>query len=128
MNKLLRTFLFWTPRILGILFILFVSLFALDIFEMGLGFWGTILGLFMHLLPSIGMTIALALAWRWEWVGTLGYFTFALWYIVFALGREMPWSVITLMAGIPALIGILFLVDWVKRREVRGQESASRLV
>ena len=119
MNKTLKGFLFWTPRVLGILFILFVSLFALDIFDMGLGFWGTIVGLFMHLLPSIVMTVALVLGWRWEWVGTLGYFAFAIWYIVFALGREMPWGVISLMAGIPILIGILFLAGWVYRGKAR---------
>ena len=120
MNKTLKGFLFWTPRVLGILFILFVSLFALDVFEEGLGFWGTLLALLMHLLPSIAMTIALVLGWRWEWVGTLGYLAFAIWYIVFASGREMPRGVITLMAGIPILIGILFLAGWVYREKVRG--------
>jgi len=120
MNKPGRDTLFWTPRVLGILFILFVSLFALDVFEEELGFLGTLLALLAHLLPSIAMTIALVIGWRWEWVGTLGYFAFAVWYIVFALGREMPWGVITPMAGIPILIGILFLVGWVKREEVRG--------
>ena len=120
MNKALRSFLFWTPRVLGILFILFISLFALDVFEEGLDFWGTLLALLMHLLPSIVMTIALVIGWRWEWVGTLGYSAFAIWYIVFASGREMPWGVITMMTGIPMLIGILFLVGWVYREKIRN--------
>jgi hypothetical protein len=33
MNKALKRFLFWTPRLAGILFILFISLFALDVFD-----------------------------------------------------------------------------------------------
>ena len=120
MNKNLRGILFWAPRVLGILFILFISLFALDIFDMGLGFWDTIVGLFMHLLPSIVMTVALIIGWRREWVAALGYFAFAVWYILFASGREMPWGMITMMAGIPVLIGVLFLVGWGKRGDVRG--------
>jgi len=47
MNKTTKQILFWTPRIAGILFVLFISLFALDIFDMQLGFWETIV-LFIH--------------------------------------------------------------------------------
>ena len=112
MHKTLRGFLYWTPRILGILFILFVSLFALDIFDMELGFWETVVGLFMHLLPSIAMTVALALAWRREWIGTLGFFAFAVWYIAIAWDNHFHWSVYAILAGIPALIGALFLAGW----------------
>jgi len=120
MNKTLKSTLFWTPRILGILFILFVSLFALDVFEEGLGFWGTLLALLIHLLPSIAMTIALVIGWRWEWVGALGFFSFAVWYITFAVSRDgMEVIAYTLMVGIPLVIGILFLVGWVKRGKVR---------
>ena len=37
-----KQLLFWTPRILGILFALFLSMFALDVFGEGYGFWGTL--------------------------------------------------------------------------------------
>jgi hypothetical protein len=114
MNKLLKQILFWTPRVAGILFILFLSLFALDIFEMELGFWGTILGLFMHLIPSILLAITLALAWKWEWVGTLAFWGWAIWYVFAA--RGFHWSVYVLIAGIPALIGTLFLAGWFWRK------------
>jgi hypothetical protein len=56
--------LFWTTRIAGILFILFLSLCALDVFDMRLDFWGTLLAVLMHLIPSIVLAIALALAWN----------------------------------------------------------------
>ena len=68
MNETLKQTMFWMPRVAGILFVLFLSLFALDIFEMQLGFWGTIVGLFMHLIPSILLAIALFIAWKREWV------------------------------------------------------------
>jgi len=119
MNKNLRGILFWAPRVLGILFILFISLFALDIFDMGLGFWDTVVGLFMHLLPSIAMLIALTLAWRWEWVGSAFFAVAGGWffYIQHPAGDVMYYIVIV---GVPLLIAVLFLVGWVKRGEVRG--------
>ena len=52
MNRPIRQFLFWSPRVLTILFALFLSLFALDVFEEDRDFWGTALALFMHLIPT----------------------------------------------------------------------------
>jgi hypothetical protein len=118
MNKTLKKFLFWTPRIAGILFILFISLFALDIFDEQLGFWGTIVGLFMHLIPSILLTIALIIAWKWEWVGAVLFIGWAVWYMVFMQG--FFWTVYVIIAGLPALIGLLFLAGWIWRKEIRG--------
>jgi len=118
MKKSVRQTLVWTPRLLGILFVLFLSLFALDIFEMNLGFWGTILGLLMHLIPSIALAIAIALAWKWEWVGAA---LFAGWAIFYAAAfRGFHWSVYAMISGIPLVIGILFLLDWIYRKEIRA--------
>lgn len=119
MKQSLKKILLWTPRVLGILFVLFISLFALDIFEMGLGFWGTIVGLFMHLLPSIALAIAIALAWKWEWVGALGFLGWAVWYLFAFLQNGFGWGTYLLIAGIPVLIGLLFLVSWIWRKQIR---------
>jgi hypothetical protein len=62
----LKRILVWTPRILGILFALFVSIFALDVFGAGYGFWETILALLIHLVPVSILLIGLAIAWRWS--------------------------------------------------------------
>lgn len=40
MNPSIKQTLYWTPRILGILFVLFISIFAADVFEEHLGFGG----------------------------------------------------------------------------------------
>lgn len=121
MSKSLRQILLWTPRVLSILFTLFISLFALDIFEMGLGFWGTILGLFMHLLPSIAMLIGLILAWRWEWIGALVFGAFGVWFLSISQpGNAMYYFVIV---GVPFLIAALFLLGWIYRKQIRdGKE------
>lgn len=117
MNKNLKQILLWTPRVAGILFVLFISLFALDIFDLQLGFWGTIVGLFMHLIPSIVLAIAIIIAWKREWVGALLFLGWAVFYV--ASFRGFDWSVYLIIAGLPALIGILFLADWVWRKQIR---------
>jgi hypothetical protein len=121
MNKILKQTLFWTPRIAGILFVLFISLFALDVFEEGLGFWGTLFALFMHLLPSILLAFAIYVAWKREWVGAVLFIGWAIWYVAFM--RGFPWIAYVLIAGLPALIGLLFLADWIWRKQIRGVQS-----
>ena len=59
----------WTPRIGILLFAAFVSLFALDIFGQGYSFWETVVGLFMHLIPTWILLAVLVVAWRWPLVG-----------------------------------------------------------
>ncbi len=116
MNQTLKQTLLWTPRIAGILFVLFISLFAFDVFEEGLGFWGTFLALFMHLLPSILLGIAIAVAWRHEWFGAIMFIGWAIFYVTTMQGFE--WSVYLIIAGLPTLIGLLFLVDWIWRKPI----------
>lgn len=68
MSQVSGRLLFWTPRALSIAFVVFLSLFALDVFADGLGFWRTALALTMHLIPSFVLIAVLILAWRWEWI------------------------------------------------------------
>ncbi len=59
----------WLPRIICILAILFVSMFALDSFSPGLTI-GQQLGAFMmHLIPSFVLLAFLVVAWKWELIG-----------------------------------------------------------
>jgi hypothetical protein len=59
----------WAPRILCILAILFIGLFALDVFDEKYTFWQTIFALFMHLIPNFILIILLIIAWKWELAG-----------------------------------------------------------
>ena len=111
--------LFWTPRVMSILFALFVSLFALDVFGVGYSFWETVLALLIHLVPVYILLIGLAIAWRWEWVGALIFMGFAVWYVAMAWG-QFQLSVYLMMAGVPFVVGILWLIDWLYRRELRS--------
>lgn len=111
MERLLRGLLFWLPRVLGLLFAGFLSLFALDVFGAGDGIWQTLAALLIHLIPALALLAAVALSWRWTWLGGLGLLGFALWYIAASGGRAGAGTYL-LLVGLPLLIGLLFLLDW----------------
>lgn len=118
MKKCKKRVLFWTPRVLCILFALFLSLFALDVFSEGYGFWETILALLVHLVPVYIVVIALVIAWRWEWVGAILFTALALFYLVWTWGR-FHWSVYLGISGPLVLLGVLFLFNWIYRAQLR---------
>jgi hypothetical protein len=116
MKHSLQRILIWTPRVLGVLFAFFVSIFALDVFGQGYGFLDTILVLFMHLIPVYILLAALAIAWRWEWAGAVLFASFSVWYVVVSWGR-LPLAANLIgvwpIAGPSLLIGLLFLLNWI---------------
>ena len=114
MNTNLKKTLFWTPRIAGILFVIFISLFALDVFDGQLGFWETLGALFIHLIPSILLAVAIYIAWKREWFGALLFIGWAVWYVGFM--RGFPLVTYIIIAGLPLLIGLLFLAGWIWRK------------
>lgn len=61
--------LHWTPRIICILAILFISLFALDSFSPDLTIWQQIGAFLLHLIPSFVLIFVLIVAWKWEFIG-----------------------------------------------------------
>ena len=103
--------IFWSPRILAMLFALFTSLFALDAFSEGQDFWNTILAFVMHLVPTFIVIILLVVAWRWEWIGTIVFISLGIFYVIWTWGRFAGTTYI-LMAGPLVLIGILFWFSW----------------
>ena len=109
---------FWTPRILAIFFAIFLSLFALDVFSEGYGFWETVVALIIHLVPTFIVLVALAVAWRWEWVGAVGFCGLAAFYVIMAWDR-FPLSTYLLISGPLLVVGVLFLLNWILRDELR---------
>ena len=118
MSRKMKRFLFWTPRILCIIFAMFLSLFALDVFGEGFGFWKAIIALLIHLVPVYIVIIVLVLAWRWELIGVIMFNALAVFYIVFTLGK-FHWSAFLAISGPLFLIGFLFLFNWIYRAQLR---------
>jgi len=115
MNQTVEKILFWSPRVLGILIAIFVSLFALDVFGEGYSFWETIAALAMHLIPTLVILIVLSIAWRWEWTGGFLFVALGVLYItLFWEPSNLP--AYLLISGPLFLVGFLFLLDGCYRK------------
>jgi len=126
LNKTERV-LYWIPRILSILFICFLMLFSLDVFEPGLTVKEIAIGLLMHNIPAIILIVLLVVAWRHEIVGAISFFGAGIFYITMvslsALNSGLEWHLAlmwSLNIALPAIIiGVLFLVSWTIRLKYR---------
>lgn len=123
MKKRVGKFVYWAPRILSIIFILFLALFSLDVFDMNLGFWGTVGGLFIHNIPSIILGIIVWISWKREIVGGIAFILAGLAYIanilITAIKTGFEWYILSysmIIAGPAFLVGILFLINWSKKK------------
>jgi hypothetical protein len=117
-NKLL----FWLPRIITIIFILFISMFSLDVFGMNQGFWAALFALFMHLLPTIILTLILIFFWKKSiWLGSM-WIAFGIWYLAIMIPnmiRQFEFyylSWLVMFSGVAFVIAVLFFIDNFKRR------------
>jgi len=111
--------LHWVPRILCLLAILFISMFALDSFEVGLSIWQQFAAFFMHLIPSFMLLGILFIAWKWEFVGGIIFMVIGLGLTpyIFKHNYQMNHSVgislgIILMITFPFIVvGALFILS-----------------
>jgi hypothetical protein len=117
MTAYARRALFWTPRGLSIAFAIFLSLFALDVFSEGHGFWRTLGALAIHLIPAAIVLAALLVAWRWELVGAALFVGAGVLYMLYVRPAWRHPSWILSISGPLFVIAALFLVDWLKRAE-----------
>jgi hypothetical protein len=118
MSPIARRLLFWTPRVLTILFAVFISVFALDVFGEHYSPGQLLVALGMHLIPTALIVVALLVAWRWEWVGAVLFFGLGVLYIVTVHDRA-SWDWYLFIAGPLFLVGLLFLLNWRYRAELR---------
>jgi hypothetical protein len=116
MKKRVSKFIFWTPRILGIVFIVFLMMFSLDVFDSGLTVRQTIIGLFIHNIPALFLLTILIISWKHEIVGGVAFILAGLLYILSLLiNPEFEWYMLSwsvVVAGPAFLIGILFTISW----------------
>ncbi len=124
MTKATGGAVFWAPRILTILFALFLSLFALDVFAEAHGDLETLAALVLHLVPAFLVVILLVLAWRWDLVGVIAFAGLAVTCPIVMRGRGFPWVTYVTMSVPLLLMSVLFLLSWRQRRRVRtaGQQ------
>jgi len=115
----------WLPRIICILAILFVSMFAFDSFDSRLTIWQQIGAFLIHLIPSYILIGLLIVAWRWELVGgiifaVIGFATSPfVFYHNYGLNHSIGVSLhIIFMITVPfILIGALFIICYYMKKK-----------
>ncbi|MCU4155937.1 hypothetical protein J1N10_08110 [Carboxylicivirga sp. A043] len=120
--------LYWTPRVIYIATVAFISLFALDAFDSTFNTWHQIRNFIMHMIPSFALIAFLIYVWRKELTGgsILIFLGLALSVLVFRHNFRMNHSVFksllpVFLLTLPFFItGILFIIDYFHRRKRRN--------
>jgi Tfp pilus assembly protein PilN len=116
--------LFWAPRIICILAIVFISLFAADAFGPGRTIWQQLGAFFMHLIPSFILLALLLVSWKWELIGGILFTAIGIGFspVIYMKNYSMNHSVwmslgIILMITIPfVVVGILFILGYYRKK------------
>ncbi len=118
--KKINKFVYWTPRIMSILFLLFLAMFSLDVFSSELTAWQILIGLFMHNIPVFILLVILIISWKHEIVGGITFILAGLTYIILLFRNEFEWYMLSwslIIAGPAFFIGILFIIGWLKKKK-----------
>jgi hypothetical protein len=107
-NKREKLF-YYSPRILGILIILFMALFSFDVFDMGYSFAEALVGFLIHSIPSLILVILIIYSWKHEYIGgVIWIIVGVLFSIYFRFFKNPGVFIITLPL---IFIGILFIIN-----------------
>ena len=108
--------LFWAPRILGILAILFMMMFSLDCF----GEYGTLkeklICFMMHNIPAAIVIVALIISWKWELIGGSLFILASIAGSIFFNGFGKNYGALIIMFPF-LLTGILFILHHILLRQ-----------
>jgi len=120
MNK----FFHFTPRIISILFVLFILMFSFDVFGEGYSFWETVLAFVMHNIPVFIIGAGLAIFWKNSRVLGYVFVIVAVIFMVVMLNMNdsdigtMILSVVTI-PGSAVVVAVLYFMD------ARGNSTAT---
>jgi hypothetical protein len=124
MAKKIGRLVYWTPRILSIALILFLSLFSLDVFDSCINFLDCAIALFMHNIPIFALIGFLILAWKREWIGGIGFILAGILYFIFVavnmIKTGFEWFYLAWVAqisGVAFFIGIMFFLNWFRKKK-----------
>jgi hypothetical protein len=118
--------LHWLPRIICILAILFISMFALDSFDSRHTIWQQFAAFGMHLIPTYVLIAILIVAWKWEKIGGIIFIVIGLSLspFIFLINHNRNhfsiWQslMVVLVINIPfVVVGGLFIVSHLKKQK-----------
>lgn len=123
MEKNIDKFIYWTPRILSILYILFLAIFSLNIIFPKLTLALVMHGLAMNNIPVLILLVVLISSWRYEIVDGIAFILAGLFYMFYLTrhpgGMYFEWFMLPyylIIAGPAFIIGILFIIGWIQKK------------
>ena len=123
MSQTINKLIYWAPRVLSILFVIFLFLMSLDVFDGKLDFWQTLFGLFIHNIPALVLLLVIIISWKYEIVGGIVFILVGLlyiWLISDQIFNNFQWyylSWIIQISGVAFFIGALFLIGWFRKKK-----------
>jgi hypothetical protein len=119
--------LHWIPRVMCILAILLISLFAADAFAPGQTILQQFGAYFIHLIPSFILVILLIIAWKREFIGGIIFTVLGLGlspavFMVNYRHNHSIWMCLGIIAAITVpfvIVGILFMVSHKMKKRIR---------
>ncbi|HKZ34732.1 MAG TPA: hypothetical protein VJ179_02595 [Patescibacteria group bacterium] len=108
----MRDKLYWSSRILSVLFVLFISFFATS--------EKSVIGFLIQLIPALIVLVVTLLAWKWERVGGILFYVLGFLYILFAWGYT-HFGAYVIISGPMFLLGTLFLLHAKRKNDARRE-------
>lgn len=113
MSRFSARVLYWSPRVLGIAFIIFRFLFARIAVSHPHGFWHV----GYHPVPALAILIILLLGWLWDWAGTLLFAVYGALFAWISLPKHIHWAAADIACSL--VIAALFLANSIARVKLR---------
>ncbi len=115
--------LFWAPRIILIVFVLFLAIFSLDVFDSASSHFQIAIGFFIHNIPSFVLIALLLISWKHDKIGGIIFTSLGIactiWAItIILMHSEGKTNIVSIIGGVVFLmIGALFLANHHKKRK-----------
>ena len=122
MSPQVNVLLYWLPRVIEILVILFLGIFAIDVFAPGRPVLVMVGLFFLHLAPNYLLILILFIAWKKELIGGILFILVGALFTYFYSTYLYLWNF--MFVSFPVfLVGFLFLVHYTFRRADETQHS-----
>jgi hypothetical protein len=106
----------WIPRVIAIIFILFMSIFALDVFSEDVVLIKKLLGFLIHLIPSFILITLLIISWNRPLAGGYIFGFISILFTVHYSTYKHLFMFLTFTVPL-IIISILFFVSYVSIRK-----------
>lgn len=100
----------WFPRVLAVVYTLFIALLSFDVFQSDVSLLENIGGFLMHNITTFALILALCLSWNNPRRGGLAFIIISAIFTIFFKTYER-WDAFVLISTPILLAGILFLLN-----------------